>query len=93
MELNTLTFVAIILLGILIFTHAPVNHPNKQFSENQRKRIRKALLLYLIAGFIINLVLLVFQAECLLIIALCCYLITYINQMIGLILYREVNKK
>ena len=88
-----LSFTAIIMLGICIFIHTPVNHPNKQFSENQRKRIRKALLLYLIAGFIINLVLLVFQAECLLIIALCCYLITYINQMIGLILYREVNKK
>ena len=90
---SELSFVAIILLGILIFTHAPVNHPNKQFSENQRKRIRNVLLIYLITGSIINLILLIFQSEDLLIIALCCYLITYFNQMIGLILYREVNTK
>ena len=88
-----LSFAAITLLGILIFIHTPVNHPNKQFSENQRKRIRKVLLIYLIAGSIINLILLIFKAERLLIIVLCCYLITYSNQMIGLILYREVNKK
>ena len=65
----------------------------KQFSEDQRKRIRKALLIYLTSSSIMNLILLIFHAERLLIIALFCYLITYINQMIGLILYKEVNTK
>ena len=88
-----ISFATIILLGILIFIHAPVNHPNKQFSEDQRKRIRKALLIYLTSNSIMNLILLIFHAERLLIIALFCYLITYINQMIGLILYKEVNTK
>ena len=88
-----ISFATIILLGILIFIHAPVNHPNKQFSEDQRKRIRKALLIYLTSSSIMNLILLIFHAERLLIIALFCYLITYINQMIGLILYKEVNTK
>ena len=88
-----ISFATIILLGILIFIHAPVNHPNKQLSEDQRKRIRKALLIYLTSSSIMNLILLIFHAERLLIIALFCYLITYINQMIGLILYKEVNTK
>lgn len=88
-----LSFSAIILLGFFILIHAPVNHPNKQFTEHQRRRIRKTLLLYLIIGTIINLILLILHSENLLMITLCCYLITYGNQLIGLILYREVNMK
>jgi len=48
---------------------------------------------YLLFNTVIVAILLMYHAVNMLNIILCIYLVTMINQIIGLILYREVNRK
>ena len=88
---SIVSFGLILLIASGIFLLTPVNHPNKIFDLQKRKSMRRALLIYQIISTIIILILFIYGQEHYLCIILLCNLITYINQIIGHILYQEVK--
>ena len=81
--------ILIMLLPIetLIFFLTPVKHPNKDFSKEQTKRLKLALLNYLIGLTIIIGVLAAIDKTDLLKLIILCLLIVLFNQLIGILIY------
>lgn len=88
-----LSITGIITIGLCILRLAPVNHPYKMFVQEKRQRIKQILLIYLLFSSLITAILFMCHAKDMLNMVLCTYLAILINQIIGLILYQEVNRK
>ena len=76
-------------IEILILYFAPVNHPNKVFTNEQSKRMKLVLLNYLFGLTIIIGVLAAMNESDSLKMIILCLLIVLFNQVVGILIYHN----